>query len=104
MTFNYVKDNGGIHSSVAQTSCFLNIDPLFVDAANGNFALAEGSPAIGAGTDGSNLGDPRWTAQGTPTNVENNAIHAESTKVVRDGQIYIIRGNEVFNVLGQMVK
>ncbi|MBR1996611.1 MAG: DUF5123 domain-containing protein [Paludibacteraceae bacterium] len=104
MTFNYVKDSGGIHSSVTKTNCFLNVDPKFVDAANGNFALAEGSPAIDAGTDGSNLGDPRWTAQGTPTNVENNAIHAESTKVVRDGQIYIIRGNEVFNVLGQMVK
>ncbi len=104
MTFNYVKDNGGIHSSVTKTNCFLNDDPKFVDAANGNFALAEGSPAIGKATDGSNLGDPRWTAQGTPTNVENNAIHAESTKVVRDGQIYIIRGNEVFNVLGQMVK
>lgn len=82
----------------------LNEDPKFVDAANGNLALAAGSPAIGAGTDGSNLGDPRWPAKGTPTNVENNAIHTESTKVVRDGQIYIIRGNEVFNVLGQMVK
>ena len=104
MTFNYIKDNGGIHSSVTQTNCFLNVDPKFVDAANGNFALAEGSPAIGKATDGSNLGDPRWPAQGTPTNVENNAIHAESTKLVRDGQIYIIRGNEVFNVLGQMVK
>ncbi len=60
MTFNYVKDNGGIHSSVAQTSCFLNIDPLFVDAANNNFMLQANSPAIGKATDGSNLGDPRW--------------------------------------------
>ena len=60
MTFNYVKDNGGIHSSVTQTNCQLNVDPKFVDAPNGNYALAEGSPAIGAATDGSNLGDPRW--------------------------------------------
>lgn len=88
----------------AHDEATITTDPKFVDAANGNFALEEDSPAIGAGTDGSNLGDPRWPAQGTPTNVENNAIHAESTKVVRDGQIYIIRGNEVFNVLGQMVK
>ena len=62
MTFNYVKDNGGIHSSVTKTNCFLNVDPKFVNAANGNFALADDSPALGAGTDGSNLGDPRWNA------------------------------------------
>ena len=35
-------------------------DPLFVDAANNDFMLQATSPAIGAGTDGSNLGDPRW--------------------------------------------
>ena len=35
-------------------------DPLFVDAANGDYTLGEGSPALGAGTEGSNLGDPRW--------------------------------------------
>lgn len=100
---NVVYYNVSQDGDLTYTNC-LTDDPKFVDAANGNFALAEGSLAIGAGTDGSNLGDPRWTAQGTPTNVENIAIHAESTKVVRDGQIYIIRGNEVFNVLGQMVK
>ena len=44
----------------------ITADPLFVDAANGNFALAGDyinkniSPARGAATDGSDLGDPRW--------------------------------------------
>ena len=37
-----------------------NTDPLFADAANGDYTLGAGSPALGAGTDGSNLGDPRW--------------------------------------------
>ena len=66
MTFNYVKDNGGIHSSVTQTNCFLNVDPKFDDAANGDFALADGSPALGAATDGSDLGDPRWNVVAEP--------------------------------------
>ena len=66
MTFNYVKDNGGIHSSVTQTNCQLNVDPKFVDAANGNFALADGSPALTAGTDGKAIGDPRWNVVAEP--------------------------------------
>ena len=42
------------------TSIITNADPMFVDAANGDFQLYGNSPAVGAGTDGSNLGDPRW--------------------------------------------
>ena len=66
MTFNYVKDNGGIHSSVTKTNCQLNVDPMFVDAANGDFALADGSPALTAGTDGKAIGDPRWNVVAEP--------------------------------------
>lgn len=36
-------------------------NPLFVDAANGDFTLKMGSPARGAATDASDMGDPRWT-------------------------------------------
>ena len=35
-------------------------NPLFVDPTGGDFQLFRNSPAVGAGTDGSNLGDPRW--------------------------------------------
>ncbi len=35
-------------------------NPLFVDAENANYQLYKDSPAVGAATDGSNLGDPRW--------------------------------------------
>ena len=60
LTYNYLKDSGtGIHSSVTKNNCF-QADPLFADAANGNFTLAETSPAHEAGVAGTHLGDPRW--------------------------------------------
>ena len=71
LTFNYLKDSGkGIHSDVAKNNCIF-ADPLFADAANGNFSLANNwvtmtiSPARGAATDGSDLGDPRWYTEET---------------------------------------
>ena len=60
LTYNYVKDdNTGIHSGPTITACIQG-DPLFRDAANGAYYLRAGSPAYGAATDGSALGDPRW--------------------------------------------
>lgn len=82
MTFNYLKDNGGIHSSVTKTNCFLNVDPKFVDAANGNYALAEGSPALGAATDGSNLGDPRWNKPAAATRTVTIVVLPEGAATV----------------------
>ena len=70
LTYNYIKDGGGIHSSVTKNNCF-QADPLFADAANGDFSLAGNwvtmnlSPARGAATDGSDLGDPRWAVAET---------------------------------------
>lgn len=48
------------HLDDVWTSIITNADPMFVDAANADFMLYAESPAVGAGTDGSNLGDPRW--------------------------------------------
>ena len=73
LTFNYKyssDSNPGLHSSVVPTDCKLNVDPMFVAAANGNFALAEGSPALTAGTDGKAIGDPRWNAPAVEEPVE----------------------------------
>lgn len=57
---------GAPRSSDAEVIDCINADPLFVDAANGDLALQAGSPAIGAATDGTNLGDPRWTPKPKP--------------------------------------
>ena len=60
LTFNYTTDeNTGIHSGPTITAC-IQANPLFVDAANADYRILGGSPALGAGTEGSDLGDPRW--------------------------------------------
>lgn len=59
ITYNYLKDSGtGIHSSVVTTNC-IQQDPLFVNAAEGNYTLGVGSPALTM-NDGEPIGDPRW--------------------------------------------
>lgn len=57
---NNLTFNTKSHRSGPTATDNITGDPLFEDAANGDLTLKEGSPAIGAGTDGSNLGDPRW--------------------------------------------
>lgn len=71
LVYNYSSDSGyGMQSNVTKTGCFI-ADPLFADAANGDFSLAGDwttmslSPARGAATDGSDLGDPRWAVAET---------------------------------------
>lgn len=74
LVFNYSSDSGyGMQSNVTKNNCTI-ADPLFVDAANGDFSLAGNwvtmniSPARAAATDGSDLGDPRWyTAETLPS-------------------------------------
>ncbi len=65
ITYNYLKDSGkGIHSDVTKTNC-IQQDPLFVNAAEGNFTLGEGSPALTL-ADGEPVGDPRWVPAAAP--------------------------------------
>lgn len=60
LVFNYLKDSSwGIHDRVTKTVC-INVDPKFVDAANNDFTLDTGSPALTASSSGGPIGDPRW--------------------------------------------
>ena len=67
LTYNFTKDpeRAGIAYGCTVTNC-TSADPLFTDAANGDFSYAGNwvtmsfSPARGAATNGSDLGDPRW--------------------------------------------
>ena len=66
LVYNYQDKEGyGIASTVTvdSASFILGQDPLFVDAANGDLRISAGSPVLGAGTGGSDLGDPRWIPQ-----------------------------------------
>ena len=56
-----------------------NTDPQFVDAANGDFTLAEGSPALTAGTDGKAIGDPRWVSTGDDDNTGDDNTGDDNT-------------------------
>ena len=99
---NAVVTNSLYHNcnitSGAQQTANIKADPLFVDAANANFMLSANSPAVGKGTDGSNLGDTRWgvsaSLKGKVINITpgqaklNNAVGSASicdTIVLADG-------------------
>ena len=56
---NTIYFNGKNKSGPTYTGC-LTSDPLFVYPEGGNFNLRPGSPALGAGTDGQDIGDTRW--------------------------------------------
>ena len=61
LTYNYIKDsNWGIHGDVAKNNCIKEQDPLFTDAANGDFSFNKTSPAYFTGTNWGHIGDPRW--------------------------------------------
>ena len=82
---NTLYFNGAADSRGEYTNC-LNVDPLFVDAANGNFALMPLSPARGAATDGSDLGDPRWYTSVNKYTVTATANPAEAGTVSGAGE------------------
>ena len=88
LSFNYTKGTGGIRDAVNQVNCLIGKDPLFVEAANGNFAFAAGSPALASGTNGTNMGDLRWNPSDvndgivTDTPVEDDPVEEEEEEEI----------------------
>ncbi len=52
-------------------------DPMYEDPLNGNFTLLSGSPAYGAGYNGTHLGDLRW-ATNPPVGVKDEKLNVNS--------------------------
>lgn len=61
LTYNYDNWQPYGHYNTATVTDCVKANPLFMDAANNDFTLRMGSPARGAATDASAIGDPRWT-------------------------------------------
>ena len=87
----------------APTKTEANIgDPLFTDAANGDFSFAGNwvsmnlSPARGAATDGSDLGDPRWySAETLPSTDFITPYGLIGTKALLNGDIELNASNYI---------
>lgn len=67
LTFNYDNWQPYGHYTTATVTDCVKANPLFKNAAGGDFSLYAGSKARGAGDDDSDLGDPRWYTTLTPT-------------------------------------
>lgn len=79
---------GHVASGGATISNCVKANPLFKDAANGDFSLYASSPARGAGDDASDLGDPRWYKALTPvaipaTLVPFDALLSEKASIIQ---------------------
>ena len=103
ITYNFTKDSerAGITYGCTITNC-VAADPLFTNAATGDFSFAgdwttmELSPARGAATDGSDLGDPRWySAETLPTTDFTSPYQFIGIKALLAGNIRLNASNHI---------
>ena len=69
------------------------------DDKNGNIILAPGTYDFYYAVEE----DAIWIAESSATALDNVVLKNKATKVIRNGQMYVIRNNVMFNALGQMV-
>ncbi|MBR2168027.1 MAG: DUF5123 domain-containing protein [Paludibacteraceae bacterium] len=74
LTYNYDNWQPYGHYKTATVTDCVKANPLFKDAANGDFSLYASSPARGAGDDASDLGDPRWAKALTPVAIPTTLV------------------------------
>lgn len=103
---NCLSYNSAGYSSATTRTDNIVEDPLFADAANNDFTLGEGSPALTAGPDGSAIGDPRWVSsvEPEPTAIEHAKEGQKTIKMIENGQMVIMKNGVKYNVLGAFVK
>lgn len=107
VAYNYTKDPSNYAHAWGPTvtNCVI-ADPLFTDAANGDYTFAGNwvtpsiSPARGAATDGSDLGDPRWYSAEVLPDVDFaspyvlDGLHAKlSGRIALDGDNFLKQNN-----------
>lgn len=101
---NCVYYNTQAPRSSAETTDVVNADPQFVDAENGNLNFSTTSPLVGKATDGRNIGDPRWKAEGGETALSATLCNTQAEKRIENGQVVIVREGVRYNTLGTTVK
>lgn len=101
LTFNYTKSTNGIQGATVKENC-IAVDPLFTDAANGDYSYPGNwvtpsiSPARGAATDGSDLGDPRWySAEILPATCFASDYNLLPTKAMLSGRIELNANDKI---------
>lgn len=93
LSYNLAHDSKNYRSGLSVTSCQV-ADPLFTDAANadfsypGNWVTMSISPARAAGSDGSDLGDPRWYTDETLPATDLSSYFLSGEKAQLSGNIY----------------
>lgn len=102
LTYNYDNwQDYGHYNTATKTNC-IKANPLFNDLANnrytydGNWNTMSISPARGAATDGTDLGDPRWYSDEVlPSTDFASAYDLLGTKAVLSGRIELNANNKI---------